>query len=237
MAALSSVGTVVATYTEPVWSVPPMFVSSQLCRYPVTLPQVDVTKVLQYFKINVPKGTDRRGDRLLCVLKFRIAMALQPRNYGLAGLHRPENSSEDVNFFPNLRNTLEGSVLSASNTLIEECIKIASLPESKTPKSTAHDHATDLLLGMSDEEIEKVGRGLNDLVLLKNEMVTTTIFRLLSFEDRDFNSVEYMPKVGIGFSNFFSISPRRDLWICSPVARSRRHICGFSAVAVPKTNR
>jgi len=195
MQTLAKVGIVVATYTDPP-SVPALG-SSGVCRSPVFMPQVDIQKILQHLQLSLPHAENRTNDRLLTMLKFRLAMAFQPSAdkrdptfaLELGGLHRLETASPQLqDFVGQLRLTLENKDRLEQEKVIEKCIKLCAQPMIPS-NNTEHAYATQLLLGMSDKELEKaveqVGRGINDLVVLKNEYLTTTLLKLLSLEDAD----------------------------------------------------
>ena len=122
-------------------------------------------------------------------------MALQPAVISVGGLHRIDSSLEH-----NKLNTKLQSILTAAgkhqqqnkrNTPQKEKRQKQILTKSiftcPSPRrtNTVHQHATRLLLGMSGESVQQIGRGLNHLVVLPNGHLTTTIFQLFSFEDED----------------------------------------------------
>ena len=194
MQALANAGVVVATYTAPP-SVPALG-HSGICRDPVFMPQVDVLKLLQHLQLILPRAENRTNRRLLAMLKFRLAMSFQPSvkqddpNYGLelGGLHRLETASPQLKeFVYQLRLTLENKDRLEQEKVIKKCIKLCKEPTFVSRMS--HAYATQLLLGMSDNQVEKaveeMGGWMDNLVVLANKNVSTTIFQLLSMKDVD----------------------------------------------------
>ena len=194
MQTLAKAGIVVATYTDPP-SVPTLG-SSGVCRSPVFMPQVDIQKMLQHLQLSLPHAENRINHRLLAMLKFRLAMAFQPSEskdcpafrLELGGLHRLKTSSQQLqDFVDQLRLALENKDRLEQDQVIDKCIKLCVEPMflSREP----HAKATRLLLGMTDNQledaVEQVGRAINDLVVLANGNLTTTLFQLLSFQDAD----------------------------------------------------
>ena len=186
MLALASCGTVVATYVEPLYALPPLG-SSELCRKPVAMAQVDVEKFLQYHNLALPCATPnnpKEDERILAVLKFRIAMLLQPNGgLGLSAFQRLVQSERAKQFLEDLRYALKrGTGHAHAQQPIEKCHdvvnKFINIPDENNPS----EYATRLLLGMSDEEVGEA-RGLNHLVVLNNAKLSTTVFRLLSFTE------------------------------------------------------
>ena len=196
METLAAVGTVVATYIEP----PPAragLESSSVCRQPVALPCLDLEKILTHVNLVLPRALNKENNRLLPVLRTRIAMALQPAAIGVGGLHRIRSSKEHATLIATLKNKLHAAAKQRGENktarqeqkkFLQECIFACPLPRCMTTQgcmTTVHEHATDLLLGMSDERVQEVGRRMNNLVVLPNGHLSTTIFQLFSFQDKD----------------------------------------------------
>ena len=193
METLAGAGTVVATYTEPP-SIPVVITdaSSGICRLPVALPCVDVDKVLRYVGIALPATTNAENKRLLALLRLRIQIALQSSGLGMGGLHRLGSSPRHKDMFDNLGHALSemqnmkqrkqsGRETNGETKILRKCINVCPMPSFSG--ITPHRHATQLLRGMSDDQVEKAGRELNNLVVLPYGRISTTIFRLLSFRD------------------------------------------------------
>ena len=225
MQTLAKVGIVVATYIDPPF-VPALGNSSAMCRCPVTMPQIDIRKVLQHLQLIVPRAKNRRARRLLSMLKFRLAMVFQPSNtrddptFGLeiGGLHQLETASQKLkDFVDSLRLKLENHDGLEQEKVLEECIEICVKPNVVTQK-TPMSYATRLLLGMSDNDIEKavekVGREIEDLVVLENEHLSTTLFKLLSYKDKDSQLNDIYQK---GCERFANVFEHPDLLCSQPL--------------------
>ena len=184
--AYAHTATVVATFTKP----PPLspLASSKVCRYPVALPRVDVDEVMHYLANDHPVGqrypglcfpttATRNERRLLATLRLRIAMYIDTR---LSGLHRPGTLPCVDKFVNDLANALSGG--DCTETTLENAIQVC--PVVKPRNVQPNDHAAKLLLGMVDEEADQIGRNLTNLILLPNEMVSSTILYLVSTTDR-----------------------------------------------------
>ena len=194
MQTLAKAGIVVATYTSPP-SVPALG-SSGVCRRPIPMPQLDVQKLFQHLQLILPDAKSKMNHRLLTMFKFRFAMVFQPSEnlddpiFGLelGGLHRPATAEPQLNdFVDQLQLTLENKDQLEQKKVIKKCIKLCAEP-TMIPSRTSNAYATHLLLGMSDkqmeEAVERVGSaGFNDLVVLTNGNLTTTLSKLLSLED------------------------------------------------------
>ena len=224
MQALANAGVVVATYTAPP-SVPALG-HSGICRDPVFMPQVDVLKLLQHLQLILPRAENRTNRRLLAMLKFRLAMAFQPSDtrddptFGLeiGGLHQLQTASQKLkDFVDSLRLKLKNHDGLDQEKLLEECIEICVKPNVVT-QTTPVSYATRLLLGMSDNEIEKavkkVGREIEDLVVLENEHLSTTLFNLLSFKDKDSRLNDIYQK---GCERFANVFEHPDLLCSQPL--------------------
>eukprot|EP00038_Savillea_parva_P005186 m.149634 g.149634 ORF g.149634 m.149634 type:complete len:654 (+) comp11672_c0_seq2:1188-3149(+) len=183
--AYAHTSTLVATFTEP----PPLspFASSKVCRHPVALPRVDIDEVMQYLANDHPVGqrypglcfpttATRNEIRLLATLRLRFAMYIDTR---LSGLHRPGTLPCVDNFVDDLANALSGG--DCTETTLENAIQVC--PVVKPRNVQPNDHAAKLLLGMVDEEADQIGRNLTNLILLPNEMVSSTIPYLVSTTD------------------------------------------------------
>ena len=198
MHALARVGTVVSTYLEPLDSIP-AFLSSELCRVPVLLPNIDIERIFDYLDLVLPRAKNRTHKRLLAMLKLRIAMTLQPfakagnstsdMDLHVGSIHRIQTSPKLQDFINELATTLGNKQGLEVEQLLKKCIRICRIPKSTLANKS--EHATRLLLGMTDDQVEDVGRGLNHLVVCANETLSTPVLRLLSFTDtnRQLNSI------------------------------------------------
>ena len=196
MQTLAGAGTVVATYTEPPY-MPAIGAeaSSEVCRLPVALPCLDVDKVLQHVGIELPRGTNAENERLLALLKLRIQIALQPGpGLGMGGLHRIDSSPQHKEMFDNFRRRLSQTTMNQrklnrerktnqQKTILQECI--TACPTPRFDNVINDKHAALLLRGMSDDQLKKAGRGLTHLIVLPNGRISTTLLRLLTFQDED----------------------------------------------------
>ena len=184
MTTLDECGAVIATFTSPPWDLPSKQ-SSQACREAVAKAVSDMVRVCQYCEVELPSPThhdlDWSSRRRLALLKFKIAMALEsPHGLGLAAIHRLDNSPKHQKFFLKLSEELNQKDKNLDERL-KTCIEGIKIDLSEEVDLT--EHATKLLLGIKDTEKERFGRHLNDLIVLPNRRLTSTITQLLKFDD------------------------------------------------------
>ena len=186
---------VVATYIDVPDSLPAT--SSQVCRYPVGLPPIDIENIMEEYTLKDENGNeyhpfhfpfDRKTlkpeeKRLWATLKFKLAVKLT--TMGMVFVHYP--GDEFRLFCKKFKDTIEETIRAnkKKKSLIKEILKACSeicIIELKLEKIT-RDKAVDLFLGISDLEYEtKLAKEkLFDLTVLNN-IWTVTFERLLSMD-------------------------------------------------------
>ncbi len=211
--------TLVSTFIEP----PPLSpkATSKVCRYPVVLPRFDVDKVMEYLANDhpvaerhpglcfpvAPADAPRDEQRLLATLRLRFAMALDTMS-ALGGLHRP-GSGPDVDRFVNKFADAVGAG-DFSRVTLDRAIRACPV-DLRGVQARPDGHAAELLLGMSDEDVFNIGRGLTNLVVLPNGNISSTISHLVSTSD------PAVPVYGTGAERFASVLNGPELLINAPL--------------------
>ena len=172
---------VVATYTER----PRIEAShsSAVCRYPVSLPSVDIKKVMEKFEeLRLPeklkedtlKTTNRR---ILATLRFRLGMLFQFK-YGLTVLHQhsPELEKEILEPFK------KAKICKDTTEALIKCCNVCKF-EYSFKSRRVDQNAAKFLVGVEDEDIDKVHRQVQGIVVAQKDTLSYSILNLMNSSD------------------------------------------------------
>ena len=174
--------TVVATYTEPP-PINPDDASSGVCRRPVVLPRVDISKVMGHLAnqisagcyneltecftrpitksdaewVSFPPLSDEATQpqrRLMATLRLRFAVSLDTAK-ALGALHRPGTSVGVDKFVAAVAGAMHALHQSdMSHAALTKAITACTIELPRKPERTVENaHAANLLVGMSDSEM------------------------------------------------------------------------------------
>ena len=169
--------TVVATYTERP-PLPPQG-SSGVCRSPVVKPNLNIHEARENVdELKFPTlqqvEMKRPQERMWITLHFRMAMYLLET--GLIHLHDRSDAGME-------RLLKECKAAGELPDATEALKKLLDLCVVEVGDSDENDNATRLLLGMNEEDLEKVERHVSNLTIANGNRVTCTLMALLGMDD------------------------------------------------------
>ena len=208
---------VIATYVDRPSSIPGVG-SSDVCRYPVALPPVDINQVMSNVKeLYIDQSEFTKGDeqRMMSSLKVRLSFMLRGL-LKIPVLHQRGALPEAEKFLRDFAKAKNSSnPLVACNQL---CILDISPP---TIISPPENFAIGLLLGYP--YTEESSRHFFDVVSLPGGLFTVSIERLLQFYDKNYeiyNIGRYLFRNSLGNTDLFSETPLEAAYYWSLSCRS-----------------
>ena len=168
--------TVVATYTDKPDL--PVLKSSEVCRYPLGIPPIDIERVMKetkmidgkknyYYPFHFPfgkKDLDSEGKRLFATLKFKLAMKIS--QIGLENLHITVNRkySNLCKDFHEIASRREEGLTKQQKKWerkkkLKECSNLCNIEIATDFLDQESPHAIKLLLGVADEHYEEELKG------------------------------------------------------------------------------
>jgi hypothetical protein len=172
---------VVATYIERP-SIPTL-ASSTICRYPIALPPPDIYQIageipeLNMIKTWCDSVLESNERRLLITLMFRLYVKIR-RRLGFH-LHRRNKDAAVQKFLVDFQ-TAANNQTTRENRL-KACINLCPVD---IPVDTTDDlFATELFLGVEDDDKSKLSQQISDVVVLPNKRLTCSLNRLLTVDD------------------------------------------------------
>ena len=192
---------VIATYVEKP-NIPDI-TSSDVCRYPIALPSLDINQVLKKvpeLSLESLEITDRDEKRMLASLKFRLGFKIKEKGI-ISILHRRGTCDQTEDFLKQFRDAVKENgiiiiiiiillllslllllLLVTATEILRKCNKLCGDVEMKKKgKSSKDDDATALLLGIEDSD--EYDRQFQNVFSLSDDRLTVSIERLLSIVD------------------------------------------------------
>ena len=175
----------IATYTSPPSEVEAL--STGVCRDPVALPCLDPVEMMKdvtELQLAVPV-VDAEERRMYATMLFRLAMKVQVD--GLKGaLHY--RKLYPVPFLKEFREKADAfaSAVGKGQRLeaLRGCLRVCATSRAIKVGYVHSSNACELLLGIPDEDMEKLETQESDLVVLPNKKVSASLLRLLDLYDR-----------------------------------------------------
>lgn len=168
--------TVIATYTKRP-TLPPLG-SSMVCRYPVSLPSLDIHAAIECIpELQFPQEKlDSVDRRLLATLHFRLGMVLQYK-YGITQLHRRNREIRERLLVPFEKSKQHSDAKKAFKDCAEVC-KFKIVHRAEIPNK----YAAHLLVGIADTNIGTIEQQVNNVVVV-GEKISCSLLELLEMND------------------------------------------------------
>jgi hypothetical protein len=172
----------IATYVDRPLSVSPQG-SSEVCRWPVALPVLDVNQVMS----NIPAFENKHKNnikdkilrRLMASLKFRLGFKISNNPIGI--LHFPESNKAGKAF---LQDFSEAMKINNTRKALLACNMVCKVVLPTLDKDFSSDYnAADLLLGIEDTDKILSERQIPNVVVLHNGKLSVNLNQLLKLFD------------------------------------------------------
>ena len=205
METLDANGTVVATYIDKPDFLKELGASSEVCRYPLALPPIDIESFMKEYKLKDDnenehhpfqfpfdkKILDREGKRLLATLKFKLAVKCSSLDRRMSGVHYPDN--EFKSFCKTFKHAIDETIINEhddddtkrkkAKKILMACTEKCRITLDLVRISKSSKYAIDLFLGVNESNFEEIltkGKFQNLMVL--DKIWTFTFIQLLALK-------------------------------------------------------